>query len=70
MSTKSTTQSVAQKLANCRADYETQLDERLDGKRPRNFRDTVPMRDSPSMDPSRDKKDADKQYSASGKQQA
>lgn len=58
------------KMATCHADYETQLDEKLDGTRPRNHREKIPMRDSPSMDPARDKKDADKQYSASDKQHA
>lgn len=57
-------------MAKCHADYETQLDERLAGTRPRNHREKIPMRDSPALDPARDKKDADKQYSASGKQDA
>lgn len=60
----------AKKAALKNLSYETQLDERLEGTRPRNFREKVPMRDSPSMDPERDKKDADKQYSGSGKKDA
>ena len=60
----------AKKAALRSLSYETQLDERLEGTRPRNFREKVPMRDSPGMDPLRDKKDADKQYSASDKKDA